>query len=226
MWLNTLKPGDSWMGVWLNKFTCGKCNGIIEITDTLVCPICNNENRGNETTFLLKDGTEAKIPTTQLMGPIDYTSYTLLELMRREWERPLLNHNQPTSSDYKIPERLLIVILFWSLFEGLMDTFFSKALRQIPKNISEDLLNRYSTIGSRMDRLYKLLFSVTFKDDLVSIGKKDVYDHLIQLQNKRNEFIHGKPDAIDETLINDTIEKLQETQAGWIILYNRRCAFS
>jgi hypothetical protein len=225
MWLDKLKPGDSWMGIWTNKFTCGKCLGIIEISDSLICPICKNDNRGKEITFLLKDGTETTVPTATLMGPLDYTSYSILELMRLEWERPVSSHNDRAESAYKIPERLLIVILFWSLFENLMDVFFTKALRKIPPNISDDLLSRYGTIGSRMDRLYKLLFSITLKDDLISIGKEKISEHLKQLQNKRNEFIHGKPYAIDEKLINETLSELQETQGAWIQLYNKRCTF-
>jgi hypothetical protein len=44
-----------------------------------------------------------------------------------------------------------------------------------------------------------------------------------KLQEKRNAFIHDDPAAIDEQLIAATLTHLQDVQAAWIKLYNKRC---
>jgi hypothetical protein len=141
--------------------------------------------------------------------------------MKREWERPTLEIDKSFSAGTS--QRLVLVILFWTLFEHHMDRFFDAALSNLPEKIRADLLRRYATIGSRMDQLYKLAFDTTFEDDLKQLGHEAVYTHVIKVQSRRNEFIHGNSDAIDDALVLETVEQLPAVQAAWLGLYNRRC---
>jgi len=116
--------------------------------------------------------------------------------MKREWEWPLLEMDRGLAAGRQPSQRMLIVVLFWTLFEHHMDRFYDAALAGLPASIRADLLRRYATIGSRMDRLYSLVFDSTFKEDLAGLGHMNVYDHLVKVQKRRNEFTHissGKP---------------------------------
>jgi hypothetical protein len=42
MWLDELKPSESWMGVWRLKFTCRNCTCII---DSIHCSLCGYEHK-------------------------------------------------------------------------------------------------------------------------------------------------------------------------------------
>jgi len=118
---------------------------------------------------------------------------------------------------------MIIVILFWTLFEYLMDRFFAAAMTSLPQGVSADLLRRYTGIGSRLDRLYRILFQSTFLEDLTALGHKSVYEHLLKVQQKRNEFVHGQAEAIDGELVYETVERLHEVQEAWFALFNLRC---
>jgi hypothetical protein len=145
--------------------------------------------------------------------------------MQREWERPIapdesFSHAPP---EKRPSQKMIIVILFWTLFEHIMDRFFAVATNTLPQGVRNDLLRRYSGIGSRLDRLYRMLFDTTFQQDLSALGYSDVYSHLLRVQEKRNEFVHGQAEAIDDGLVNDTVAKLHEVQAAWVALFNQRC---
>jgi hypothetical protein len=118
---------------------------------------------------------------------------------------------------------MLLVILFWTLFEHLMDQFFQTAVSRLPAAVGLDLLKRYQTIGSRIDRLYKMLFNTSMQADLASLGHGSLHSHLVKIQDKRNDFIHGNAEAIDDALVGETVERLQEVQTAWVALYNLRC---
>lgn len=220
MWLDELKPGDSWMGVWHSKFTCGNCGGIIQ---DHVCPLCGFEHKPVIfTNELIKKGFPS-VPTITLMGAIAYNTHVILGLMKREWERPLTAGKEVAGyNNQEVPERLIIVLLFWTLFESLMDQLVSKKLESIPPKIAKDLLKRYSTINNRIGDLYKMVFENSFKEDLQEVGFPHLYDHIKNVQEKRNDFIHNNPKAIDEQMINDTVKYLQDVQQAWILIYNKR----
>ena len=57
----------------------------------------------------------------------------------------------------------------------------------------------------RLDRLYKILFGVTYWDDLVDQGHGHVAQLLRRLQQRRNRFAHGQPEAIDDMLVTELI---------------------
>jgi hypothetical protein len=146
--------------------------------------------------------------------------------MKREWERPAIeldyfSHSPP---EKRPSQRMMIVILFWTLFEHLMDQFFDAATTSLPEGVRRDVLRRYPGIGSRMHQLYKMLFNTSLQEDLEAVGYGSVYSHLTEVQRRRNEFVHGNAEAIDENLVYTTVEKLPEVQQAWVALYNLRCA--
>jgi hypothetical protein len=120
-------------------------------------------------------------------------------------------------------QRLAIVILFWTPFEGLMDKFMDAGLADLPDGVREDLLRRYGTIGSQLDRLYRLTWSTTFWEDLRNLGFGTEADHLKNVQKRRNDFVHNNPESIGDRLVQVTVEHLQTVQQGWIAVYNLRC---
>jgi len=220
MWLDDLKTGDSWMGVWYALSHCGMCHALMRSGP---CPVCGDLIDSSPRRVVV-DGVERLI-TFATQGAIAWSTYVLLRLMQREWERPLAGQDWFGSvPPEKHPsQRLAIVILFWTLFEGLMDRFMDAGLADLPEAIRKDLLRRYGTIGSRLDRLYRLMWSTTFWDDLRDLGFGSEADHLKNVQERRNDFVHGNPEAIDDGLVLATVERLQTVQQGWIAVYNLRC---
>jgi hypothetical protein len=220
MWLDDLKPGDSWLGVWSGLSHCDKCHALIHSSP---CPVCG-DTIDSSPQHVVINGVERTMPhVTQ--GAIAWSAYVLLQLMQREWERPLVGRDffgsMPTEK--RPSQRLAIVILFWTLFEGLMDKFMDAGLANLPDGVREDLLRRYGTIGSRLDRLYRLMWSTTFWEDLRNLGFGTEADHLKNVQKRRNDFVHGNPESIDDGLVQVTVEHLQTVQQGWIAVYNLRC---
>lgn len=210
----------SWWGPWYGLSHCGKCHTLIT---GVACPKCRTEFTPTDWQNVSVDGVAKRVPQYATEGTISWTTYVLLDLMRREWQRPIAE----TESSHRLPEkqpsqRMIIVILFWTLFEHLMDRFFAAATCSLPSGMS-DLLRRYAGIGSRMDRLYRMLFDTTLQRDLVSVGHGSVYEHLVKVRDKRNRFVHGESEVIDDGLVYETVEKLHDVQAAWIAVYNLRC---
>jgi hypothetical protein len=73
-------------------------------------------------------------------------------------------------------------------------------------------LERYTSIGSRMGRLYPLLFGTTLEADLAALGHGRVSAHLRKVQARRNDFAHGNAPVIDDPLVRETAERLHEVQ--------------
>lgn len=131
MWLDNLEANDDWTGVWKGRIVCGSCRGLIT---ERVCPICDTDRFANVRFKIEFDGKHSyEVPQQLEAGALDLTNYLLLELMQKEWQRPF-NYQKGFFSD-KIPEKIMIVILFWSHFEILMDRFFTDALRISPEKL-------------------------------------------------------------------------------------------
>jgi hypothetical protein len=163
-----------------------------------------------------------------MMGAIDWSDYVLLKMMHVEWQRPV-GHSDILNGlpDERRPSsRLLVVILFWTLFERLMERFFEDAMKRLPPKVTRDLLARYSGIGARLDRLFPLLFDTSFADEIARLGYPTLKGHLDAIQVARNAFLHGKPESITDLLVRTTAERLPDVQEAWISLYNYRCARS
>lgn len=221
MMTQEIPKGRSWLGPWSGLIHCGKCHGLMSESR---CPCCGHALEPDHWRTVTIDGREHKAPAYINPGALSWTAHSLLGLMKREWERPLPSEDPSVAPLAKqCSQRVLVVILFWTLFEHLMDQFFQTALNQLPQGVGVDLLRRYQSIGSRMDRLYTMLFEAKIKADLDTLGHSAVYNHLQKIQSRRNEFIHGNAEAIDDDLVRETVERLPDVQAAWVALYNLRC---
>lgn len=218
MWADDPEKNQSWLGPWSNLIHCDQCHALISTPD---CPRCGRSYREEQTWMMVNiDGIDHRVPSLTFQGALSWTTHSLLALMKREWDRPLA---EVSKWEGRPSQRMLIVILFWTLFEHHMDRLLDAGLATIPPAIRADLLRRYSSVGSRMDRLYKLAFNATMKDDLAALGYSEIFDHLARVQERRNEFIHGDTEAISDTLVRDVVERLPNVQAAWLALYNKRC---
>lgn len=209
------QPGSPWTGVW-GVCHCAACNAL---HDDLVCPLCGHTDQPEEQ-GIRPDG-RPRLAYIRA-GAIPYSVFVLLDLMRHEWERPAAV--VPENGHPPRVERLVIVILFWTLFETLMERFYLSAFADLPGQLGKELLKKAPNIGERLDRLYKARWGTTFWADMETLGFKDAADHLRKVQSTRNAFIHGDPTAIDTALVIATMEQLKPVQLGWMAVYNHRCA--
>ena len=216
----TAEKKDSWLGPWRGLFHCGKCLALITMAE---CSVCGHENFTQSRQVIRANGVEREVATNVVEGALSYTAVSLLALMEREWERPILDEEFQRSFVEGCSQRVLVVLLFWTLFEHMMDQFFRTAISRLPGGVAAELMQRYQSIGSRMGRLYTILFDFKLKDDLTMLGYGDVHTHLQTVQTRRNEFVHGKAAAIDDTLVRETVERLKDVQAAWVALFNLRC---
>ena len=216
--MNDKKHSNDWTEPWLYKIYCSNCGGIVEISDSVICPLCDYSYLIDQKTGLDIDLSKEELFLT-FMGAVPYTSFLLLKLMQEEWNRPI-NKKLFENNNFKTSPRSMIVLLFWMQFENLMDQLLSQGMKTIPKKISDHLLKRHQQIGSRIEILYPLIFDCSFKEDLNKIGYPQLADFLKNVQEKRNLFIHGNPEIIDDQLVEETVANLQDVQKAWIKLYN------
>jgi hypothetical protein len=212
---------DSWLGPWSGLIHCQNCHALMGGSE---CPVCGRQLTIDKWTMVTINGREHEVPANVYQGALSWTAHSLLGLMRREWDRPVLEQGPSAVPLAKqCSQRVLVVILFWTLFEHLMDQFFHAAVSRLPAGVGAELLKRYQSIGSRMDRLYTILFDAKINVDLETLGHGDAYKHLQRIQDCRNAFIHGNAEAIDDALVWETVERLNDMQAAWLALYNYRC---
>ena len=96
-------------------------------------------------------------------------------------------------------------------------------MQHLPEPVRKDLLDRYSSIGVRLHRLYKLVFGVSYFDDLRDLGFASIATLLADLHQRRNEFAHGNPQAIDEATVLALVNGLKKEHEGFIAVFNKRC---
>jgi hypothetical protein len=189
------------------------------------CPVCGCDYRNVQPTQHVIGGKLITIPPA-FAGALDWSPYVMLKLMEREWLRPLPKEgklsalppgNTPSS-------KVLLVLIFCTYFESLMGWFYETATNGLPGTVGADLLRRYNFIGARLDRLHKILFGVTYKDDLNQLGCGTIWQHLEGVQRQRNSFMHGNPESITDVLVEDTVKLIPEFQEAWIKSFNTRCA--
>lgn len=219
--MEAIPKDGSWLGPWSGLIHCGKCHALMSGSQ---CPGCGHALPTDQWMTVTIEGREHEVPANVYEGALSWTAHSLLGLMKREWGRPPLQE-EPSSAPLakQCSQQVLVVILFWTLFEHLMDQFFQTALNRLPLGVGADLLQRHQSIGSRMDRLYTMLFDARIKTDLDALGHGAVYAHLQKIQSRRNDFIHGNAEAIDDDLVRETVERLHDVQAAWVALYNLRC---
>jgi hypothetical protein len=157
-------------------------------------------------------------------GALDRSPYVMLRLMHRDWLRPLADDNSPLLIANRPSPRALVVLIFWTYFETLMSWYFETATSDLPNSVGSDLLTRYGAIGGRLDRLHRILFDTRHSEDLERLGCAAVRAHLENLQEQRNAFIHGNPEAVSDALVEDTARLLPQFHEAWIQTFNLRCA--
>lgn len=214
---------DWWWGGWKDLFTCGNCWGFIGKTS--VCPVCGNDYRNPAPLEIIVDGKLHVMPQA-FAGALGWSHYVMLQLMHREWRRPLLDEVDPSSvpPGHKPSPRVLVVLLFWTFFETMMGRFYETATAGLPGSVGSDLLKRYNSIGSRLDRLHRVLFATTYAKDLDQLGHEAVRQHLENVQEQRNAFMHGNPEAISDGLVEETVKMMPAFQEAWTQAFNLRCA--
>ncbi len=195
---------------------CHLCNALFDLPAP--CPVCGHVYDLRPQT--IRDGATTFEVQPAFNGALHWSAHVLLHQMKLEVGRPLGLDSQFVGGP---SQRLVVVILFWSLFESLMDRFYQAALADLPGTLPEELLSRFSSIGSRLDRLHRARWGVTFWQDFAELGYAEAADYLRIVQDRRNRFIHGDPRAIDDELVEATMANLLSVQLGWIALFNRRC---
>ncbi len=156
-----------------------------------------------------------------------FEDWYYLRILEQQWKRSITEADYvPTLSQTEQPSpRAIIVILFWSYFETRIDRLLRASMRNMPNGLAADALQRYASIGSRVDRLYRVLFNATYWADLSELGFDDIRKHLQRVQERRNAFSHGDPKAIDDALVTEVVCSLKLEHEAWIGTYNRRVAY-
>jgi hypothetical protein len=213
---------DWWWSSWRNLIRCDGCEAFTEAERP--CPMCGKLHIvPGASDFVQLGGT--RVPRYTFRGPLDWSPYVMLQMMHREWTRPLHEFADPLLPIERTPsQRAVIVLIFWAYFETLMTTFYERATSHLPPNVGKDLLKRYQLISHRLDRLHKVLFGCRLGDDLDNLDFKDVHDQLERIGLQRNSFAHGEPEAIDDSLVAETVRLLPRFHEAWIEVFNRRCA--
>lgn len=211
MWFDGLPPDHGWSSLWFGLSLCS-CGGIRQFSD---CPVCGVElvpvpAEDNRVMYIVP-GAEGR-----------YEDYVYLDLIQREWLRPPSAAVAGQLKHQTISERASVVLLFWTYFESRIERLLRLGLKTVPAPIVEDMLSRYSSVGARMDRLYKLVFDTTYFNDLRAVGCDATVDFLARVQRSRNEFAHGSPAAISDALAEQVVLSLKEEHLAWISVFNRR----
>ena len=223
MWVDNLPPGASWTNLWSEYIRCGKCSGIRTLND--LCPACGADLQNDvEQTIRFDDGREISVRSSFMGAETRFEDYVYLELLEREWERMMrdstLTKQMPFTEQVSIGAS--IVLLFWTYFETRLEHLLRGGLKHIPPPFLEDALSRYSSVGARLKRFYKIAFDSTYHSDLVSLGYSDVSTHIARVHKQRNEFVHGSPQSIDDSLATSVVEMLKREHEAWIAVYNLR----
>lgn len=189
------------------------------------CPVCGCDYRSLTPTEILVNGQTFTVPPV-FAGALDWSPYVMLQLMQGEWLRPAANVDKLSSlpAAHRPSSRALVVLTFWTYFETLMSWFYEAGTRKLPSSVAADLLRRYGSIGSRLDRLHKILFGSTYANDLDQLGQGAIRLHLENVQQKRNAFVHGNPESINDALVEETVRHMPDFNEAWIQSFNMRCA--
>jgi hypothetical protein len=153
-----------------------------------------------------------------------YEDWVFLILLEREWKRPANTDDLMVriSEPHRPSERAPFALIFWTYFETRIERLLKRAMAKMPERVSSDLLQRYGAIGSRVDRLYRILFGVTYWTDLTDLGYADVAKLLRDVHERRNKFVHGQPEAIDDQTVEQLARNLKLEHEAWIAAFNRR----
>jgi len=222
LWFDELAPDASWSSLWNGYIICGRCGGIRRYEGP--CPGCGGDPlKCEELVVVLEDGTEERVLLAQMGAEGRYEDYVYLRLIEREWKRPLLATDsiQGLGPGEPPSPRAAIVLLFWSYFETRIERLLRSGMTGSQPPLIDDALDRYSSIGSRLDRLYRVVFGTTYGADLTDLGYGTVWSHLCELQQRRNSFMHGSPGAVDDHLVERVVAEMKNEHESWIAIFNR-----
>ena len=223
MWYDELPPTYTWAGLWYGYVICGgPCRGIRKIEGS--CPACGSGPMDTTPKTLMIDGREITIAATFMGAEGRYEDYVYLQMLQREWERPATEFEgfSHFPENDRPSAHAALLLLFWGYFETRIERLLRAAMHTLPRRILDDMLRRYSGIGSRIYDLYKIFFGTTYFEDLRGQGFPTVADLLKDIHERRNEFTHGKPQAINDATVHALVENLEAEHVGWIAVYNSR----
>lgn len=223
-WYEDIPAGKSWASLWTSYIRCWECQGIREKVGN--CPACGSAQYSPPPVSVVVAGKEMVVPFALMGAEGRYEDWVYLQMLEREWKRPVTEADQLPEPDpaRQLSPRATIVILFWSYFETRIERLLRAGMVQVPQRLAEDTLQRYTSIGSRLDRLYRVLFETSYWADLTELGFDDIRLHLVQVQERRNAFAHGDPRAIDDALVVAVVANLKREHEAWIAAFNRRGA--
>lgn len=217
MWVDNIPQGRGWTFLWSGKVLC-PCGGIRLFDEP--CPACDGPPLDcSPQKITLDDGTEEWVSLAFMGAEGRYEDYLYLHMMEREWARNAVPNSETLQG---VSEKSSVVLLFWTYFETRIERLLRLGLRDVPTVLAEDTLDRYSSIATRLERLYKVLYGTTYENDLKDSGYTELSLHLKEVQKRRNKFMHGNPNAIDDAFVVTVVEKIQEEHEAWIHLFNKR----
>jgi len=225
MWYDNLPGEKSWGRLWSDYTICGQCRGIRAFQGP--CAVCGSPPFSMEPQVLRDEhGQEFRLPVAFMGAEGRYEDWVYLGMIEREWKRTVKEEDRFLGTlPYSGPSpKASIVILFWSYFETRIERLYREALSEIPGRILNDALRRYSAIGPRLNDFYRVAFDSTYKSDLEGVGHGQVWPHLAKVQERRNSFAHGQPQAIDNALVTAVVENLRVEHEAWIAVFNKRVA--
>ncbi|WP_316187748.1 MULTISPECIES: hypothetical protein [unclassified Bradyrhizobium] len=218
MWYDKL-PGKSWTSLWSGYVACGSCPAIRTIHGP--CPGCGADPFDLTPQTIVIDGEEMVLHATFAGAEGRYEDYIYLQMLQREWERPVVEF-QALAGAERPSAQAALVLLFWGYFETRIERLHRAAMRKLPQRVLDDQLKRYSGIGSRLYDLYKIFFGTNYFDDLRDHGFVSVADLLTDIHKRRNEFSHGKPQAINDETVTALVENLKAEHEAWTTVFNSR----
>ena len=221
LWYESQAEGRSWGWLWSPYERC-VCGGIR--ASGAACPACDALPREPEWLVMHDaDGNEVRIPPAVAGAEGRYEDWVYLEMLEREWQRPVeADLYEPIPEDSRPSARAIVVLVFWTYFETRIERLYRETAVGVPRKVMEHLLERHGAVGRRMKGLYKVVYGTTYLGDLNQLGYGKVAQLLSRVGQARNRFVHGQPEAIDERLVEDLVACLKEEHEGWIAVFNRR----
>ena len=140
------------------------------------CPACGRDPPKLDWVVIRDaDGNEHPVEPALAGAEGRYEDWIYLRMLEREWLRPVdadLYDSIPV--DHRPSARAIVVLVFWSYFETRIERLFRETAKAVPEKVMDHLLDRHSFVGARMDRLYRVVFSTTYRADLNELGYGNV----------------------------------------------------
>lgn len=223
MWYESLKDSKRWSSLWHGWIRCG-CGGIRRLSG--LCDACGQPLPEPEWMEVRDaNGKVHRIPPAYMGGESQYQDYVFLDLLAAQWLRPTTQEEEFESivESHRPAAKAIVVLVFWTYFETKIERLLREPSRGVvPERVLEDLLQRHASIGSRLDRAYKVLFDTTYFAELKALGFGELADLLKDVQTARNAFVHRHPEAITAGLTQRLVEQLENEHNAWIAAFNTR----